>query len=183
MKRWAMVIGMATLVALFAAVPVSAQEQVTVQLGQQNNSGESGTAVLTPMGNQTKVTLNLTGAPSGVEQPAHIHPGTCAQLDPKPQYPLNNVVDGQSETTLDVSLETLMSGSFAINVHKSMTEASVYVSCGNIPATGTSATPVQVAPAAGQPRSDNSYGVAGVMIVIAAAVIGGGLILRQRAMR
>src|SRR5438552_9946512 len=114
---------------------------VTIQLSEQNGSGESGTATLSDMGNgQTHVVLNLSNAP-GVAQPAHIHKGTCANLDPTPTYPLTSVTNGQSDTMVPVSLVNLTSGTFAINVHKSAAEAGVYVACGDITAS----------PLAGQP--------------------------------
>src|SRR5919199_132537 len=55
----------------------SAQQAVTIQLSPQNSSGITGTATLTPMGDQTRVVLTLAGAGAGPE-PAHIHAGTCA---------------------------------------------------------------------------------------------------------
>ena len=105
---------------------------VTVKLAPQNKSGESGTARLTPMGDQTKVEISLKGAPKGTPQPAHIHAGTCAKLDPKPKQGLDNVVDGKSTTTVPVKLEELMKGGNAINVHKSTDDIQTYVACGNI---------------------------------------------------
>jgi hypothetical protein len=104
---------------------------VTVELAAQNDSGESGTATLTPEGDQTRVVLELSD-PTDPSQPAHIHPGTCANLDPAPAYPLPNVEDGSSEATVDVTLDELTSGEFAVNIHKSNDEASVYVACGDI---------------------------------------------------
>ena len=110
----------------------SGAKSVTVKLSQQNKSGESGTAKLTPMGDKTKVDINIKGAPKGVGQPAHIHDGTCAKLDPKPKYPLTTVMDGKSTTEVSADIKTLMAGNLAINVHKSADEAKVYVACGNI---------------------------------------------------
>jgi hypothetical protein len=109
-----------------------AGKTVTVDLATQNDSGESGTATLTSQGSGTNVVLALENPASGSPQPAHIHKGTCADLDPEPAYPLENVVDGASETTVDVPLEDLKGGRFAINVHKSEAEADVYVACGNL---------------------------------------------------
>jgi hypothetical protein len=105
---------------------------VTVRLGEQNKSGVSGTARLTPMGDKTKVEITTKGAPKGASQPAHVHDGTCAKLDPKPKYGLQNVVDGKSTTEIGASLESLLKEKVAINVHKSAEEAKVYVACGNI---------------------------------------------------
>jgi hypothetical protein len=110
-----------------------AAEPINVVLTPQNNSGESGTAVLTDAGPKTKVVVEIKGAPAGVGQPLHVHKGTCAQLDPKPAYGLTTLSGGKSETTIDVPIGDLRKG-FAINGHKSAQEASTYVFCGNIPA-------------------------------------------------
>ncbi|HEX3035485.1 MAG TPA: CHRD domain-containing protein [Thermodesulfobacteriota bacterium] len=104
---------------------------VEAELSELNDSGVSGTVTLTPMENQTKVTVNLTGAPEGGIHPAHIHEGTCDNLG-KPAYPLNDIKNGTSETTIDATTETLTSGKYAINVHKSPEELSAYVACGEI---------------------------------------------------
>ena len=107
---------------------------VTIQLTPQNNSGESGTAVLTEVGAKTKVVVAVNGAPAGVAQPMHIHKGTCANLDPAPAFGLTTLTDGKSETTVDVPLTNLQQGGYAINGHKSAQDAKTYVFCGNIPA-------------------------------------------------
>ena len=110
-----------------------AADTATTSLQPQNSSGESGTATLTKAGdNQTKVVLEVQGAPAGVSQPVHIHKGTCTKLDPKPAYPLSPVVNGKSETTVKASLDSLQKGGYAINGHKSAQEASTYVFCGDI---------------------------------------------------
>ena len=111
---------------------VYAAEPITVQLTPLNNSGESGTAVLTEAGMKTKVVVEIKGAPAGVGQPLHVHKGTCAQLDAKPAYGLTTLTGGKSETTIDVPIGDLRKG-YAINGHKSAQEASTYVFCGNIP--------------------------------------------------
>lgn len=111
----------------------SAGGPVTARLTPQSNSGESGTATLTKQGDkQTKVTLSVTGTPSGVSQPVHIHKGTCAQLNPAPAFPLSPLVDGKSETVVNASIDELTTGGYAINGHKSAQEASTYVFCGNL---------------------------------------------------
>ncbi len=107
-------------------------ETVTLELEAVNNSGVSGKATLTPVNNNTKVVINLTGAPEDIAQPTHIHQGTCENLG-EPKYPLEAVKNGESETTVDVKLSDIMTGDFAINVHKSEKEISTYVACGEIP--------------------------------------------------
>ena len=106
-------------------------DTVTVELTEQNGSGESGSATLTAEGEQTHVVLELSN-PTSDSQPAHIHRGTCANLDPAPAFPLPNVENGSSEATVDVTLDELTSGEYAVNVHKSNDEADVYVACGEI---------------------------------------------------
>jgi hypothetical protein len=105
---------------------------LTVRLSPQNNSGESGTAMLTEDGSKTKVVLAINGAPPGVGQPVHIHKGSCAALDANPAYGLTTLTDGKSETTVDVPLATLQAGGYAINGHKSAEDVKTYVFCGNI---------------------------------------------------
>jgi LPXTG-motif cell wall-anchored protein len=108
--------------------------KIVVTLHEQNNSGQQGTATLVDAGNgKTTVTINISGG-SSVPQPAHIHEGTCENLNPKPAYPLTSVVNGTSQTTVDVSLSELTREQYAINVHKSAAEVTTYVACGNISA-------------------------------------------------
>ena len=87
--------------------------------------------------------------------PAHIHTGSCAELDPNPAFPLNSVslprgdndevVDAgdirgaltvqpveSSESTAEVSLDDLLSSSHAINVHESAENIQTYIACGDI---------------------------------------------------
>src|SRR3989344_2780269 len=107
---------------------------VTLSLNALTDSGQKGAAVLTDVdGIKTKVVVEVGSGPAGIAQPAHIHIGAC----PNPgavTYPLKNVVNGRSETMLDVSLLTLKEKlPLAVNVHKSAAEAKVYVSCGDLP--------------------------------------------------
>jgi len=102
-----------------------------------NLSGEAsqfGTATLTPEGEQTRVVIDID-SPVSNSQPAHIHEGTCDNLTAEPAFGLPNVVDGRSEATVDVALETLTSGTYAINLHMSDDDLETYTSCGEIVAT------------------------------------------------
>ncbi len=135
MSRMRILIALALVAAVLLAIPavVSAAGPVTVTINPQNNSGESGTATLTDLGNgQTKVDVSVNGEPAGAAQPEHIHKGTCSNLNPAPAYALNNLVNGKSTTTVAVSLSTLQSGQFAINGHKSAQDLTTYVFCGEI---------------------------------------------------
>jgi hypothetical protein len=94
--------------------------------------------------------------PEGViTHPAHVHVGSCAELDPNPAFPLNNVgprltddnempapedVKGSlsanpvmiSETEIDVNLDDLLETAHAINVHASDQDIATYIACGDI---------------------------------------------------
>lgn len=108
------------------------KEGVVVVLLEQNNSATTGTARLIDQNKEkTKVVIELSGKPKGVH-PAHIHLGAC----PTPgavKYPLNNVVNGRSESMIDKPLDMLLEElPLAVNLHKSAAEAQVYIACGNV---------------------------------------------------
>ena len=113
----------------------SAMRPVTIELDQQSDLGQSGTATLSENAEgKLVVTLALAGGTFTAPQPAHIHFGAC----PKPgdvKYPLTNVISGQSVTTLAVSWADLVKAgeTLAINVHKSGAESKIYTACGNVP--------------------------------------------------
>lgn len=113
-------------------IPSYPSNEKIITLTEQNSSSESGTAILAEENGKVKVTLKLTGAPANVEQPAHIHVGACPEVGAV-KYSLTNVVNGMSETVLDVTLEQLRSElPLGLNVHKSAPEVKVYVSCGDL---------------------------------------------------
>jgi hypothetical protein len=122
----------ALVLAATAQSPAPRKMPTQLHLLAQNGSGETGTATLYDGAKGLIVKLRMSGG-GDVDQPAHIHKGTCDKLDPKPAYPLKPVHDGQSETTVEgVTLAQLQKSPYAINVHKSAKEAAVYVSCGNL---------------------------------------------------
>lgn len=138
----------------------------TVQLAQQNASGESGTADLIEKDGKVTVILKVTGGAAGVPQPAHIHAGKCPDVGAV-EYPLTNVVDGKSETVLDVTMAQLAAKQpMGINVHKSVPLIKNYVACGdlNIPmgapsssaTTSTTTTKTTTTPAASPAATSQS---------------------------
>ena len=130
----ALALGCAVIVAATAQTPAPRKQPVQLRMVAENGSSEAGTATLYDGVKGLIVKLRLSD-PTAPIQPAHIHKGTCDKLDPKPLYPLNAVRDGKSETTIaDVTIAQLQKAPFAINVHKSPTEAAIYVSCGNLSA-------------------------------------------------
>jgi len=112
-------------------------DSISIKLVAQNGSKQTGWATLTAMGSKTKVVLSVSHSKGS--EPAHIHPGSCANLNPVPKYPLSDVVSGKSTTVVDVPLSSLQTGHFAINVHAGPGPLiKKYVSCGDIPVSGGS---------------------------------------------
>ncbi len=127
-------IGAALLLAVTAQSPAPAMRKLPLQirLAEQNKSGETGTATLYDGARGLIVRLRTNGDVD-VDQPAHIHKGTCDKLDPKPTYPLTTIHEGKSEKTIEgVTIAQLEKSPYAINVHKSTKEIPIYVACGNI---------------------------------------------------
>jgi Cu/Zn superoxide dismutase len=159
------------IVALGVTTIAAAQSQtLTLPLAAQNNSGVAGTAVLTQMGSNVRVEIKVTGAGAG-PQPAHIHEGSCAQLNPTPQYTLLNVTNGSSTTDIQTTLQSLTASPHAVHLHKSADELSVYVACadiapGSLPRTGA---------------VDASTGFTGLLLGL--SLVGLGFVLRARVLR
>ncbi len=83
--------------------------------------------------------------------PAHIHEGICAELNPSPKAPLENVIPRQpeeeeaeplgvltaptvlySQTDVDLNLDDILASPHAINIHESQENAQNYIACGDI---------------------------------------------------
>lgn len=113
-------------------------DSVTVPMEEYDGSGISGSATLTDSPDGVVVDITLVGNVAG-SHPAHFHEGTCDTMDPLvPIYPLADVdAEGKSVTTVpDITLADITAVPFVINVHDSLTELPVIVSCGNVPVTG-----------------------------------------------
>jgi hypothetical protein len=114
-----------------------AVDEVTVDLAEASLSGQTGTATLIAAGEQTDVSIEIHGEPVSDSQPARIYEGNCGSVPGdlgEPAFALPNVVGGVARATVDVPLETLTSGSYAINLHMSDEELATYTSCGRIEA-------------------------------------------------
>lgn len=105
---------------------------VELELSETASSNQSGTAALITKGKQTLVILKVDGDSVSESQPAHIHEGTCNQLSPEPAFKLQNVADDRSATTVDVPLDSLTSGTYAIDLHASDEDVETHTTCGNI---------------------------------------------------
>jgi hypothetical protein len=158
---------------LASAAAPSAMGPLTITLAELNNSGESGTAVLTDLGGgQTKVDVTVKGEPADGSHPMHIHTGQCGPTLGPVVYPLTNVVGGTSTTTIAATLDSLMDGNHAVNVHKSKAEIGTYVACGNIP---------KAAPTTAPATGGNPYTLATIAFVMGILALGAGLFVRRLA--
>ena len=109
------------------------EEALTRDLQEQNGSGITGTVKLEPRGQESvRVEIKLTGGDESASYPAHVHTGSCANLNPTPEYPLENVQNNESTTTINASPVELFVGEYAVNVHDA-TDPSRYVACADIP--------------------------------------------------
>lgn len=135
----AVLAGLLALGLLFVA-PVGAQEDgvIEVELAEIDGSGISGVAILTEEEDGVLVEIEVSGEGVVGDHPVHIHRGTCENLDPAPEYPLQSIdEDGLSEELVSgVTLAELTESEFAINAHLSAEDIGVYVACGNILAAG-----------------------------------------------
>ena len=102
------------------------------------------------------------GAPA--DHPAHIHTGTCAELG-EVVFPLNNLTSGgvaatpegdvvatpddsalassdedagaSSSTVVEASLDDIIAGGHAVNIHESVENIQNYIACGDVAGTPT----------------------------------------------
>lgn len=104
----------------------------SIVLNPQNNSGESGIVLFEKLGDKTLVKINLVGFQSDISQSVHFHKGSCD----KPltvKHKINDVINGKSETVLDVKLEDLLKDlPLVVNVHKSFEEDDIHTACGEV---------------------------------------------------
>jgi CHRD domain len=157
--------------AFVAAAGPSQASPLTITLATLNNSGESGTAVLTDLGNgQIKVDVTITGEPADGSHPMHIHTGQCGPTLGPVQYPLTNVVNGTSTTTVTATLASLMDGNHAINVHLSKAQIGTYVACGNIPVS---------APATAPTTGGSPFAPVSIALILGILALGSGLLVRR----
>ncbi len=101
-------------------------------------------AVLVSAGAKTDVYVSIKPGPAGVAQPVHIHEGSCPGVGAV-KFPLTNIVDGKSKTTVDATLDDILKGGYSINAHESTANAGKYVACGAVKATASINSPAPTA--------------------------------------
>jgi hypothetical protein len=128
-------LGVAAVIAVAAIVillrPAAAGPTRTISLQTLNGSGVTGTVSFTSLEGRTRV--DITVDPAGnADMPAHIHPGSCANLTPQPKFPLENVRAGTSTTVVPATIDELFVGGLAVNIHKSNDDLKTYTACVDI---------------------------------------------------
>ncbi len=133
MKTIGLLICLALLLALQGAGLAAAQDSTTVRLEAQNKSGIDGTAMLKDNGNgTTTISIKLNNTRANSMHPGHLHEGTCKGTIPTIRYPLEDVMDGKSETTVKAPLERLLSEELYINLHPSHEKLYPVITCGGL---------------------------------------------------
>jgi hypothetical protein len=113
-----------------AAPAAAAPRSITVELNELSESGMMGEAVLTEAEDGTMVSLMLENATGG--HPVHIHLGSCDALGEVNAALTDIDANGESETTVNLTLDELTDGEFAINAHESTENIATYIACGDI---------------------------------------------------
>lgn len=103
---------------------------LSIPLNELNASGLSGEAVLTETDSGTNVELMVEGASGG--HPVHIHLGTCAVLGEVSAALTDIDANGESMTDVELTIDELLDGEYAINAHESVENIANYVTCGDI---------------------------------------------------
>ncbi len=132
LARLGLIAGLIAMVVLPGVAAAQTATKMTFTFGPGRNATQAGTVTLEPVGAQTKVTIEVASGGAGVSQPAHIHTGACPGVGGV-AFPLTNVVDGKSETTVNATAAQIMATAHSINIHRSTTEAAVYTACVELP--------------------------------------------------
>ena len=146
-------------------------------------SGVTGKAELHAMDDgTTHVVIHLEGDEQGESRPAHLHEGTLDEYDPKPKYPLENVENGTSESTVDASLEEILAEDFVVAVHESEENVSNIVAAGKVEAAHEDEMPKDMPEtgAGGMAGSSNSVPVTGLALLGLILAAGTLLVRRSR---
>lgn len=127
------------------ASPQADDPRITIDFTELNDSGVTGSATLFAAGNTTIVEIDLDG--TGEDHPAHIHAGTCDDIQPEPEFNLQNVGEaGTSTSTVDLPLAELIDGDYVIDLHLAANQLGTLIVCGDIDGTPANAagTPVAI---------------------------------------
>jgi hypothetical protein len=104
----------------------------SLPLTDYSDLGVTGTVSLLALDDgTTRVTISLEGDAVTGGHIAHLHPGTCNNLQDAGTIYLATVgPDGVSETTVELSLSELLNNGWSVNVHLSEAEYDTWLVCG-----------------------------------------------------
>ncbi len=125
------------------------QNAASLPLFTQGESGVTGTAVLTADGEQTLISILLSGDAVTNGHIVHLHDGTCAAPG---DYTLDlNPIEGGSvsETVVDIPFENLLNDGYFINVHESEANWDNWFVCGELTNATVGVVVPEVAPPTG----------------------------------
>jgi hypothetical protein len=106
--------------------------------GRGQWTAASGTSAARVEGDNTLVTLVLTGLPQGGPYPWHVHEGTCETGgpiigDPAVYPPLTVGADGRAEANARLlNLKLNEAKKYHVNVHRSPTDLPTIIACGEL---------------------------------------------------
>lgn len=122
----------------------------TIPLRELNDSGVTGTVVLSEQGAATRISIQLTGDAVTGDHVAHLHDGTC-EAPGEYTYTLNPVsAEGTSETVVNLTLDELLAGGYMVNVHPDEANWDTWMVCGELTTTSATAAVTPTPPAGGQ---------------------------------
>lgn len=156
----ALVVTTATAIVSLAPGVATADGAVTIVLREVNDSGVTGSAIVSPAGDRSVVGLVVRGTTGGL--PAHLHLGSCRTAEPMPLFPLTDAFpEAVTTTAIDLPLAEIRGGEYAIVVHRRaedlaiLLDAASIVACGDlgdgdsevvgVPQSGTGATRPEIA--------------------------------------
>lgn len=113
------------------------EEWTATVAGQPGYTGISATARALSAPNQTRVTINLAGAPAGGVHPWHVHQGQCGSGgpiigDPAAYPPLRPAEGGTVVQSATVGVELNETQQYHVNVHLSPSAMQTIIACGNL---------------------------------------------------
>ena len=114
-------------------------DSITLALNEMNDSGQSGWATLSDRNGDTEVVLLISPGFKDTKL-VHIHSGQCGPTLGGVAHGLTSFVGGSGASIkllAGVSLDSLLTGGFAINSHNAQNPGD-YTTCGNIPPKTTS---------------------------------------------
>jgi hypothetical protein len=110
------------------------RQTVTVQMEEQMGSTQFGEAVLVELdGSRTRIEISVGLGGADGTQPVRIVRGTCDDDSPEPIHALEDVVEGESVSEIDLSPDELLGRGYAITVHEAPALLRLRAACGEIP--------------------------------------------------